>query len=850
MMKNNSKIKIYAILFGVALVLRLFLFFHLYESRGADFFNPLRQGTDQAEYGRIAVNLVDNGSFSMSKEFPLEANPARTPLFPAFLAFSYWATGGFIFFVFLNIFLASYSCVLVYKIALLITGKKKISFYSGLIYALLPYNAYISNLAMADTLFTLAFLSFFYLFLKMLYGDEKNYYKYAALSGLILGLATLVRPITQFFFVIPIAIIFIFEKCGFKKKIYSALLCAGVFAIIISPWLVRNKAVFGEYFLSSVGRYDIFISYMGPWQAYKENVSRSEKHGQLLSYINKKYGDGAMHDIKDSTELSMEAKKEILKDPLGYGFFHIMSMPIFFINNDFLLTLREAFHFKLPDMYIAQKFFSGDIKGLIREFFNSNWLMMILFFASYGLIFVKTIAGFFGAAAYFKNNRAVAVFSLAAILYFPAIIGPEGHARFRIPIEPILIIFSLLFLFNLSNHFFNKKNKKKYSDNATSNYPKLTYFVNARIPTEKAHGIQIIKTCEALAKIGWDVTLVIPRRINKIKENPFAYYGAEKNFKIKKMPVIDLIPMNFPFSFLLLTLTFGISSFFYLVFKKNSAIYIRGEIGLVFKTFFGKKFFWETHIKPKNINSYAGLMKNAAGIIVVNDYYKNELIIEYGIPHDKIISAPDGVDLDEFNINENQDEARTKLCINKNKKMLVYIGSFLPWKGADIFLKIAASLPDGCIMALVVGGEKEFINDLKNKLKAINGHNVVLREQRPRKEIPLYLKSADILLLPGTPKNEISAHYTSPLKLFEYMTSKKPILAADIGSYREILNDANAFFYKPDDPEDLLRVIKLVLNDARLSEIKALRAYEDVKKYTWVERAFKISNFIKIKLNN
>ena len=74
---------------------------------------------------------------------------------------------------------------------------------------------------------------------------------------------------------------------------------------------------------------------------------------------------------------------------------------------------------------------------------------------------------------------------------------------------------------------------------------KIIYLANARIPTEKAHGIQIMKMCEAFSDADAKILLLIPRRINWIKEDPFEYYGIKKNFRIKKLPTIDLIPLDF-----------------------------------------------------------------------------------------------------------------------------------------------------------------------------------------------------------------------------------------------------------------------------------------------------------------
>ncbi len=60
----------------------------------------------------------------------------------------------------------------------------------------------------------------------------------------------------------------------------------------------------------------------------------------------------------------------------------------------------------------------------------------------------------------------------------------------------------------------------------------IVYLANIRLPTEKAHGIQIMKTCEALARAGAKVTLVVTNR-KTIKADPFDYYKVERNFKIK-----------------------------------------------------------------------------------------------------------------------------------------------------------------------------------------------------------------------------------------------------------------------------------------------------------------------------
>src|SRR3989338_3221848 len=69
----------------------------------------------------------------------------------------------------------------------------------------------------------------------------------------------------------------------------------------------------------------------------------------------------------------------------------------------------------------------------------------------------------------------------------------------------------------------------------------ILYITNARMPTEKAHGLQRMKTCEALVRVGHELTLVTPRRCNSITADPFVYWNIPKSFPIRRLPTLDLI---------------------------------------------------------------------------------------------------------------------------------------------------------------------------------------------------------------------------------------------------------------------------------------------------------------------
>jgi len=103
---------------------------------------------------------------------------------------------------------------------------------------------------------------------------------------------------------------------------------------------------------------------------------------------------------------------------------------------------------------------------------------------------------------------------------------------------------------------------------------KLLYIANSRIPTEKAHGLQILKMCHLFAVRNIDLTLILPKRKNPSfsKENIFDYYKIEENFKIRKLWTIDpRFLLKFPAGTYIKfqSLFFIVRLFFYFIFLKN-----------------------------------------------------------------------------------------------------------------------------------------------------------------------------------------------------------------------------------------------------------------------------------------
>ena len=212
-----------------------------------------------------------------------------------------------------------------------------------------------------------------------------------------------------------------------------------------------------------------------------------------------------------------------------------------------------------------------------------------------------------------------------------------------------------------------------------------------------------------------------------------------------------------------------------------------------------------------------------------------------------MIVARNGFDPILFLLKASPETVRKKLHIPSNRPIVLYTGHLYDWKGVYILAETARSMPD--VNFIFVGGTYYHRADFEKRYNDVL--NIILVGQKPYQEIPLYLKAADILVLPNSavslnnPRFSVyTRHDTSPIKLFEYMASGVPIVASDLPSIREILNEKNAVLVKPDSPEDLQRGIEKILNDKQLAKSILEKALEDVKEYTWDKRAEKILGFI------
>ena len=391
----------------------------------------------------------------------------------------------------------------------------------------------------------------------------------------------------------------------------------------------------------------------------------------------------------------------------------------------------------------------------------------------------------------------------------------------------------------------------------------LTIVANARIPGEKAHVIQIVQMATAFSRLFDGVRVVFPRRANtnamRAVTDPFAYYDVPRDFGLIGLPCVDAVKRvtidwaflnRFPFPFiahLLQLWTFALAAFLFVARLPGGVIYSRDLFVLTVLALLSRRrdriFTFEVHTLPRSgparrLHLWAA--RRADAIVAISDHLR-DWYHDRGFDPARLLVARDGVNLDTFAALPDRATARSRLGIPADARVTAYTGHFYPWKGADILAAAALLLPAPWEVHLV-GGIGDDLYRLEN---LSDGERPHVRGHLPQRDSALYIAAADVVVLPNSGHSDISVAYTSPLKLFEYLASGRPLVASDLPSIREVVRpDEHALLVPADDPSALAAAIVRLGDDPDLARRLAAAAREHAAAFAWPVRARRIARFL------
>lgn len=233
--ENNSYSRILWSIISLSFLIKVLLaFFLLSEIR-----------SDSYVYHSLAQSIVNTFTYS----FEGKLTGVIAPGYSIFLSGLYFIFGPEQFYVkIIQSILEIFTCLLFYKVCLNYFDNKK-SLIALAVFAFFPSNILFSQTILTEPLF--GFLAILILFLVL----KDNFLKYIFLIGLLWGYSILIRSsFAPSILLIPLFLFFYKRKeinIGGVIK-YSLLFFIGAF-LVISPWLIRNKAVLNTFTIATQG---------------------------------------------------------------------------------------------------------------------------------------------------------------------------------------------------------------------------------------------------------------------------------------------------------------------------------------------------------------------------------------------------------------------------------------------------------------------------------------------------------------------------------------------------------------------------------------------------------------------
>jgi len=217
------------------------------------------------------------------------------------------------------------------------------------------------------------------------------------------------------------------------------------------------------------------------------------------------------------------------------------------------------------------------------------------------------------------------------------------------------------------------------------------------------------------------------------------------------------------------------------------------------------------------VKAEQAMLDHAELIVTISDVLREELLSR-GVPAHRIVMYPNCIDPEMFDparfpVAELQ-ALRARHGVNNDDLVVMFVGTFGQWHGAEVLAHAIAILAERCAdwldqhrVRFLLVGDGEKMRDVRARLEGIDPRFYVLTGLVPQMAAPSYLAMADILVSPHVPNPDGTRFFGSPTKLFEYMAMNKAILASNLEQIGEVLSPSLPVGRLPDrapqsdDPE-------------------------------------------------
>ncbi|MCK4546915.1 MAG: glycosyltransferase family 39 protein [Candidatus Eisenbacteria sp.] len=386
--------------------------------------------TDAKGYHQIALEILSCGGYPSSETF-------RTPVYPLFVAMMYSLFAGKLAAVLLlQVLLDVVVVFLTYLLGMEVFESRGTGQVAGFLYAISLLPPYFCTRLRTEILFTLILVIGVLIFVKALKVLRPWTF---ALAGLLIGVATLVKPATLLLPVLMGAVAVWQGRGGRPRRaVIGAVVLLAAFAVTISPWQFRNYRLYGHYALSSIQSTNMCYWSVAMTKAHTEGTSREEALEELVGTS----VEGITNPFDQGPILNRIAFEYIRTHVADYIYCHMKGTMNVFLGTakgGVLKTFRPGWEGWSEDVPLAETTWARTARLLrsAREEYFLGPLLATKQLIEYAFVIVGCVVVFHS-----REKRLYVVFLILATLYFAGVSGVIGHARYKVPTIPLYLAVS------------------------------------------------------------------------------------------------------------------------------------------------------------------------------------------------------------------------------------------------------------------------------------------------------------------------------------------------------------------------------------------------------------------------
>lgn len=245
------------------------------------------------------------------------------------------------------------------------------------------------------------------------------------------------------------------------------------------------------------------------------------------------------------------------------------------------------------------------------------------------------------------------------------------------------------------------------------------------------------------------------------------------------------------------------------------------------------------HETPERIAAERRLVHRLDRIVAGTEHERQLLRQIYRVPPQQVAVIPLGVDLDQFHPTP-QSEARAKLGLPQDERIILTVGRLEPLKGFDILIRSLASMSSRDRVAIYIIGGDDRTEPERDRLDAIArevgvSDAVHFLGARPHEQLPDYYAAADVVAVP-------SFYESFGLVAVEAMASGTPVVASRVGGLASTVVDGRTgHLISWRCPEPFAEKIELLLANEELRRAMGVSARQRMESYAWTAVATRVA---------